>query len=111
MLNQIKFSRNIESEISDQLQDSIKSHVKRNTETKLDSYISGIWIHKPDAEVLFDTKVEKISENHYEIKIHINIDGKLYNFKKWTIDNEDVYSLIDNIFKSIKSQFSDLHHR
>lgn len=111
MLSKIKISRNIESEINEQTQDSIKLHINKNIETKLDTYLKPVRAHKADAEVRFDNKVEKISEWIYEIRINISIDWKTYSFTKQSQNNEDVYSLIDNIFKSIKSQLSDEHHR
>ena len=111
MISKIKFSRNIESEISEQLSESIKSHIYKNIETKIDSYVNSIWKNKADAEVMFETRVEKISDTNYEIKMHLNMDGKLYNFKKDSSNHEDIYKLIDDLFKTIKSELSDHHHK
>ena len=111
MINKIKFSRNVESEISEQLSESIKSHIYKNIETKIDSYINSIWKNKTDAEIMFETRVEKISDNIYEIKMHIVMDGRTHDFKKDSSNHEDVYKLIDDLFKTIKSELSDHHHK
>lgn len=111
MIDQIKISRNIESEISEPTVESIKSHIYKNIETKIDTYMKSIWAHKYDAEIKMEVKVEKIYTNKFEIKIHLVIDGRSYNFKRSSEWNEDIYMLIDNLFKTIKAELSDDHKK
>lgn len=107
MNNNIKISWNIESEINDITQESIKQHVNKNLDTKIDSYFRSVITRKPDSEIKVDFKIEKLWNAKYETKLFLNIDGKNYSFKKNTEWDEDVYKLIDNLFKTVKSELSD----
>jgi len=95
-------------DMSDPLQDDIKSWIEEKINKLADTYLKKI-LKKKDAEIIIDSKIQKNKKDKYNWNFKFTLDWEVVLYQRE--DFNKIQDLVDNAFDHLKNQINDINKR